>query len=524
MAGGTQQTRDVLALAALTQGVHEGQEGLLRRGLDWLARLVRFDLAAVFELAQGELHLRLARGPLADNRVTSLALRLDDFPTIRAALETRRARAFTESDHAHGDGDPFDGVLDLPPGHACMVVPLAAGERVFGVLTLDRSECETYPPGVVELVEVYGQVLALALQNAEQREVLERMHQQDHDHAKLLEAELVGDPAGILETSRHAGVRAVVARARQVAESETPVFLLGEAGTGKVRLARAIHLWSRRADQPFVTLHCAGRSAEELRRELFGEVAAGDAGNGERGVRPGRLELARGGSLLLGEVETLPPALQQQLLRVLKERVSVPVGGTRPREVDVRIMVTCGQDPALAVARGRLDEELYYRLSGYPLELPPLRERMEDLPLLCRFLLSEFAHRTGRPTARVSSAGLEKLSRHAWPGNLRELGNVLERALLLSRSEVLGPDCLALPMEAPAPGGSSPTAVLRDPVPLGKGSVETLEEVEKRHIARVLALCGGRIYGEGGAARLLGLKPSTLQSRMKKLGLSRLEP
>ena len=184
---------------------------------------------------------RAARGPLASDAVRHHELALADFPTIREALETRRARAFTEDDHAHGDGDPFDGVLDLPDGHSCMVVPLCAGERALGVLTLDRSVCEPYPPSVVNLVEVYGQILAIAIQNAEDRATFERLHHQDHEHAKLLEAELRGEAEGILETSRSAAMRELARRARQVAETHTPVLILGETGTGKERLARAIH-------------------------------------------------------------------------------------------------------------------------------------------------------------------------------------------------------------------------------------------------------------------------------------------
>ena len=181
-------THDLRELAALASRV-ESVDELLRRGLDWLSRVAPYDLATVFVLDGGTLVARTARGPLASKRVRAHELALADFPTIREAMETRRARAFSENDHAHGDGDPFDGVLDLPDGHSCMVVPLWAGEKAFGILTLDRRVCEPYSPQVVNLVEVYGQILALAIQNAEERDTFERLHRQDHEHAKLLEAE-----------------------------------------------------------------------------------------------------------------------------------------------------------------------------------------------------------------------------------------------------------------------------------------------------------------------------------------------
>ena len=189
-------------------------DDLLRRGLDWVARLAPYDLATIFTLQDQALVVRAARGSLA-GKVREHSLDLADFPTLREALETRRARAFTEDDHRHGDGDPFDGVLDLPPGHACMVVPLHAAGRSLGVMTLDRTTCETYPQSVVELVETYGQILGLALENAEQRLALERLRQQEQQHARELDAE--AEVHGVLERSQSPEVQALAARARRVA-------------------------------------------------------------------------------------------------------------------------------------------------------------------------------------------------------------------------------------------------------------------------------------------------------------------
>src|SRR5689334_8398450 len=191
----THDVRELVRIAAEGDGLDE----LLRRGLDWLARIAPYDLATVFLLDGSRLVARAARGPLADARVRQHALSLADFPTLREALETRRARAFTEDDHRHGDGDPFDGVLDLPPGHACMVVPLHAAGRSLGIMTLDRSECEAYPQSVVEQVETYGQILGLALENAEQRLLLARLRHQEQQHARELDAE--AEVHGVLERS-----------------------------------------------------------------------------------------------------------------------------------------------------------------------------------------------------------------------------------------------------------------------------------------------------------------------------------
>ncbi len=479
---------------------------LVRRGLEWVARLAPYDLATVFELEGGKLVVRAARGPLASDAVRSHSLSLDQFPTIREALETRRARAFTEEDHEHGDGDPFDHVLDLPAGHACMVVPLCAGEACFGVLTLDRKKCEPYPPDVVNLVEVYGQVLALAIKHAEHEATLARMHQQDHEHAKLLEAELAGDAFGVLETSKSEAVREIVRRARQVATTATPVLVLGETGTGKERLARAIHLWSERRDQPFVTLNCAAIPEALIESELFGHVRG--AFTGATRDRPGRFSLANGGTLLLDEIGELPLAMQAKLLRVLQEGTFDAVGSDRTVKVDVRIIAATHVDLRDAVDAGKFREDLFYRLEVFPLTLPPLRERVEDLPRLTEVMLGEIAQRTGRRGLRVSDGAMRKLAGYDWPGNLRQLANVLERASILASGSVLDESVIDVP------GSGRRASVVEE-------ELLSLEEVERRHIARVLRRTRGRVYGRDGAAAILGLPPSTLQSRMKKLGIER---
>jgi formate hydrogenlyase transcriptional activator len=512
-------TRDLSELVRLAASPDEGGiDDILRRGLDGLARVVLYDLATLFVLEAGRLVVRAARGPLASDRVRGHVLALSDFPTLREALETRRARAYTEDDHEHGDGDPFDGVLDLPPGHSCMVVPLFAGDRSFGVLALDRKVCEPYPAEVVSLVEAYAQVLALAIHNAEQKASLERLHRQDHEHAKLLEAQLGGEPLDILETSRSPVMRDVAFRARQVAETDTPVLILGETGTGKERLARAIHAWSRRSEQPFVTLNCAAIPDGLLESELFGHLKG--AFTGASRDRPGRFQMANGGTLLLDEIGEMPVELQAKLLRALQEGRFEPVGGDRSVKVDVRILAATHVDLEEALAARRFREDLYYRLSVFPLRLPPLRERLQDLEHLVEVLLAEQSRRTGHRGTRVSSEGLKRLAAHPWPGNLRELGNVLERATILAPGRELGPDVLELPGHpASSVPSTEPEAAPRAQATAGR--VATLDDVQRDHIQRVLALTGGRLYGRGGAAGLLGLKPTTLQSRMKRLGISR---
>ena len=476
-------------------------DDLLRRGLDWLERVAAYDLATIFVLDGPRLVVRAARGRLAA-RVKDHSLLLERYPTLREVMETRRARVYREDDHLHGDGDPFDEVLGLPPGHSCLVAPLYAGDETYGVLTLDRTVCETYAPSVVSLVEVYAQLLAIAIQAAGHKAALERLHRQDHVHAKLLEEELAGDPLG-LETSQSAAMHRVLALARQVARGTSPVLIHGETGTGKERLARALHRWSPRADHPFVTLHCTAVPAAALEAELVGRAST------ER-ERPGRLLLANGGTLLLDGVEELPLGLQGKLLRVLEAGAFEALGSERSTRVDVRLLAATTVDLDEAVAAGRFRGDLYFRLAAFPLELPPLRDRREDLALLCQTLLAEFGRRTGKRGRVVTAEGLKRLEGYEWPGNVRELANVLERAAILSSNPALGPELLDVPgRRRRASAAAAP------------GETLTLAEVQRAHIERTLALTRGRIYGRGGAAEVLGLKPSTLQSKMVKLGLGR---
>ena len=508
----TKDLKELVGLAAQEQNERE----LLRRGLDWLARIAPYDLATVFVLEGERLAVRIARGAMADDRLKEHTLSLQDFPTIRESIESRRARIFTEHDHARGEGDPFDAVLGFPPGHSCMVMPLCAGEDCLGVLTLDRSVCEPYPPHVVSLVEVYGQLLAVAFQNARQKGALGRLHEQKRQYAQLLETERVANPAAILDGSRSPAMREVIRRARAVAETNTPVLILGETGTGKEQLARALHQWGSRTDRPFVTLNCAAVPTGLLESELFGHVKG--TFTGAVGDRTGRFQMANGGTLLLDEVGELPLDLQAKLLRVLQEGSFEPVGSDRTIKVDTRILAATNVDLDRAIQKKQFREDLYYRLSVFPLRLPPLRERLEDLSLICEVVLRDLGRRVGRQGYRLTRDGLATLSCYHWPGNIRELANVLERAMILSTDRRLGPAVLDLPTPVSL-ARAEDRAVAS--ITVSSGTVQTLEAVEREYIRRVLALVGGRIYGQGGAATLLGLKPSTLQSRMKKLGIER---
>ena len=494
--------QDIQALISAT-ATPEEVDTVLRRGLEGLRRVVPYDLATVFLLEAGGLRAHMARGPLAGEGVEGLRVELEDFPSLRDALESRRAKAVLEEEHAHGEGDLFDGVLDLPHGHSCMVVPLCAGDRCHGLLALDRRTCQAYDEATVALAEAYGTILALAFHNAKQRVALSQLNAQTRERARRLEERWLGEPDSVLRDSRAPAMQRVVAQATQVAATDTPVLLHGETGTGKERLARALHAWSERREGPFVAVNAAAIPEGLVESELFGHVKG--AFTGALRDRVGAFEAAHGGTLLLDEIGDLGPDLQTKLLRVLQERTIRPVGGEE-RRVDVRVIAATHVDLERAVEQGTFRRDLYYRLAVFPLTLPPLRERLEDLEPLCAVLLAEQAHRTGRAGLSLHPDALARLRGYAWPGNVRELANALERAAILCPEATITPEHLHF-----TPCGAAP---LTD-------ETLTLDELQRLHIERTLQATRGRISGPDGAARRLGLKPTTLRSRMDKLGVRR---
>ena len=501
-------TADLNALTALA-GRPAALDELLERALDALETLVPYDLAAVFELSGDELTARAARGPLATKDIRGHRLRIAHHPTMRRALDQRQPIALRE--HHHKDeGDPFDGVLDLPHGHACMVVPLFAADRALGIITLDRAVCEAYPDQTVAIAGVYGQIVALAMLHAEQTRVLQRYRERLQEENRLLRAESRG-PAARIEDTRTPAMQRLVTQARQVAVTTAPVLILGETGVGKEVLAHAIHHYSPRREQPFVKLNCAAIPENLIESELFGHVKG--AFTGATGRRPGRFLTANGGTLLLDEIGELPPGAQAKLLRVLQEGTFEPVGSDQTARVDVRILAATHVDLAAAVRDGRFRADLWYRLDVFPLAVPPLRERPADIIPLAEGILREIGQRTGRGPWRLTPDAAGALRAHPWPGNVRQLVNALERATILCPDGALDADLFRLD------GPPGPCCDVGEP---GLDTANlTLAEVQRRHIEATLTRTEGKIYGDDGAAVILGLKPTTLQSRMKKLKVRR---
>ena len=305
---------------------------------------------------------------------------------------------------------------------------------------------------------------------------------------------------------RSPAIRTALALAEQVALTNATVLLSGETGTGKERFASLIHAASPRAARAMVRVNCSAIPTALIESELFGREKGAYTGALSRQI--GRFEMADGSTLFLDEVSDLPLEVQVKLLRVLQERTIERLGSPRPHAVDVRIIAATNHDLEQAVREGRFRRDLFYRLNVFPIHVPPLRDRPEDIPALVSVLLEEIGQAMGTRCDSVTKATMEALQRYAWPGNVRELRNVLERAMILASGPVLHIDM---------PSGATPA-----PVTTAPGSPDgRLEDVERDHIVGVLRKTGWRIKGQGSASVLLGMKPSTLYSRMKKLGIAR---
>lgn len=298
-------------------------------------------------------------------------------------------------------------------------------------------------------------------------------------------------------------VRKVLAQVEQVAATDSTVLILGETGTGKELIARAIHAVSARRSRAMIKINCAALPAALIESELFGHEKGAYTGAVSRQI--GRFEAANGGTIFLDEIGELPLELQTKLLRVLQEGQFERLGSPRPVDVDVRVIAATNMNLAQAVKEGRFREDLYYRLNVFPISVPPLRERQEDIPLLVWAMVDEFGKIFGKTIERIPKKNMDALDSYSWPGNIRELRNLVERAMILAKGSVLVID---------VPDGST-SAISRS---------MALDDVERSHIISVMERTGWRVRGKNGAAELLALKPTTLDSMMKKLGIVRKKP
>jgi formate hydrogenlyase transcriptional activator len=395
------------------------------------------------------------------------------------------------------------------------VLPLALRGKCIGLLSVVSQQRDRYSDeDAVFLQEVANQV-ALAVQNMQSYQEIaslkarlekENVYLREELRAEHNFEEIVGNSPALLN-ALHA--------VEQVAPMDSTVLIYGETGTGKELVARAIHGRSSRNGRALVSVNCSAISAGLVESELFGHMKGAFTGALER--RIGRFELANGGTIFLDEIGELCLETQVKLLRVLQEHEFEPVGSSHSLRVDVRVIAATNRNLREAVEVGRFRSDLFYRLNVFPIELPPLRERRSDIPQLVAFCLSQFSKRLGKKIDGVSRESMDNLVNYPWPGNIRELQNVIERAIILSPGPTLRLDRDLMPVASAAPETDAQEdrqADLESPKPL-----LTLEEVERNHILAALQHAGGVVHGPKGAARILNLHPNTLRHRIDKLGI-----
>jgi formate hydrogenlyase transcriptional activator len=382
-------------------------------------------------------------------------------------------------------------------------VPLISRGQVIGVAVFPSGKPQAFSPEQLAILRDVSRALSVAVANALANEEIRKLREQLEAENISLRAQLGQAPWFEDILAHSAPLRRVLETIEQVAITDATVLITGETGTGKELVARAIHRRSARARGPLVKVNCAAIPDTLLASELFGHERGAFSGAVER--RKGRFEQAHGGTLFLDEIGELPPEMQVLLLRVLQEREFERLGGTNTLQVDVRLVAATNRDLAEDVRAGRFRSDLYYRLNVFPVHVPALRERPDDIPPLVAHFAEKYGKRFGNKISRIDRRALDVLQAHSWPGNVRELENTIERAVILSRSGVLSidPDMLRS-----ANGGE-------------RRADQELRSQEREEIEAALTASNGKISGENGAAKKMGIPASTLEFRIKKLGIDK---
>jgi len=399
-------------------------------------------------------------------------------------------------------------------------VPLITHGQAFGTLNVASRRLDAFSPQDIELLQQVAAQIAVAVENALAFKEIEALKNKLAEEKLYLEEEIRSEFNFEEIIGESPALKRALAQVELAAPAGTTVLLLGETGTGKELFARAIHNLSPRRDRTFVKVNCAAIPSGLLESELFGHERG--AFTGAINQKIGRFELADRGTLFLDEVGDLPLELQPKLLRVLQEQEFERLGGNRTQRVDVRVVAATNQDLAKRVSERAFRSDLYYRLNVFPIQIPALRERAEDLPLLVRYFVQRFSRQLNKEVEYIPADAMDALTQYSWPGNVRELENLIERAVLLSPGKELRIPFAELKSAgmAPATDPSSSSASLTSPASLAS-PMATLEEAERQHILRALKQTQWRIAGPKGAAILLDIKRTTLQARMRKLGIRR---
>jgi len=492
----------------LDEILHLGQElatirdsrNLFRSIISSINRITGAERGAIFLAPDHDTHTIVLR---AAKNLTAEDVEMPDFEDsmnlIRETFRTGKGLV-RNFDDQRKDNPPWDSSAI----RSCICIPMNIRSKIVGVLYHDnRIFRSSFEKTDLNILHYFAAQAAIAMDNVHAwqafREMFEKQ-QKEKDYYEsqylqcILSEDFIGESRAIVK---------VFNEIEQVANTNATVLITGETGVGKELVARSIHNHSPRKNKPFIRVHCSALPESLISNELFGHEKGSFTGAHTRQI--GRFELADGGTLFLDEIGDIPMEIQTKLLRVLQSREFERIGGKETIHSDFRLLAATNKDLQSEVRAGRFRQDLYYRLHIFPIHVPPLRKRKEDIPLLVKYFLNAYAAQYGKPIKEISKIEMEKLLHYEWPGNVRELENLVERGVIVSK----GDDFKAPDLER------------RHATSLNEPWNVTLEENERRHIIRVLKNTGGKIAGKGGAAEILAIPPSTLNSRMKKLGIQR---
>jgi transcriptional regulator with GAF, ATPase, and Fis domain len=481
----------------------------IEQGLQGIVDFLDFDRSTIWQFSPEDGHLHRTHSyalpgikqppPIVDDQVpmwTSMSQRGEVFRI--SDVEELPDEYWREKKYCHELG----GIKSF------LFIPLSVDNTIVRLLAFASCRAKkTWPDLLIQRLRLFWEIFSNALDRKKADQTIQKAYAEIRILKDRLEAENLYLRDQIEVEYKHEeiigqspAIRKVLQQVEQVANTDSTVLLLGETGTGKELMARAIHNLSSRKSRAMIKLNCAALPATLIEAELFGREKG--AYTGAVSAQIGRFESANGSTIFLDEIGEMPLELQSKLLRVLQESQFERLGSPLPINVDVRVIAATNRNLAQEVKEGRFREDLYYRLNVFPISVPPLRERREDIPALVRSMVQEFGAAFGKSIERIPKKNMDTLERYHWPGNIRELRNVVERGMILSNGSALVVD---LPDQA----------VVTSSVEL------SFEEMERMHIISVLDSSGWRVRGKKGAAERLNLKPSTLESKMKKLGIKR---
>ena len=457
---------------------------------------------ALHDAATGLLVHQATDFPLGKELTSTVRMSVGETPAGRS-MQERKPMIFSREELQGFNDEGARGLLAEGLQSLCCV-PLLRPKGPLGVVVLGSTRTDAFREEDVELINQVATQLAVAIENRRTAVEIEQLKQRLGEERSYLEGERRAEGQFPEIVGESVSLKQVLEQVAIVAVSEATVLILGETGTGKELVAHAIHRMSRLKTGPFIRVNCAAIPTGLLESELFGHEKGAFTGAVSRKI--GRIELADGGTLFLDEVGEISSELQPKLLRVLQDQEFERLGSTRTVKVKVRVVAATNRNLNASIAKGELRSDLFYRLNVFPIRLPSLRERREDIPLLIRHFVHKFAGRMDRYIETIPKETMKALMQWDWPGNVRELENLIERSVILSEGNALRVPLEELQAKIDAQGDVSD---------------RTLDSAERQHIVRVLRETGGILSGPEGAARRLGLKRTTLQSKMQRLGITR---